>query len=378
MPQIRLHPVRSRSELRQFVRFPFTLYKGNPYWAPPLIRDEMTTLDPKSNPAFDESEALLLLAKRDGQIVGRIAGIINHFENEQLGRMHARFGWLDFVDDLEVSKALLDAVEQWACEKNICQLKGPEGFTNLDRAGMLTRGFDQPSTFITLYNHPYYPQHLKALGFEKEVDWVEYRIPVPQQIPEQLNRMAELVQQRYRLKSVRLRKKREMLKYKEAFADLLVDTYKALHDFVPFTERQIDWYIKQFMDVLEPDLICLLEDANKRPIAFGIAMPSLTKAAQKANGRLFPFGFIHFLRALKGRNEGVDLLLVGIRPEWRNKGLNALIFRDLLSRFIARGARWAESNPELEDNHNVQNMWRKYNPKLVKQRRIFIKDVQGK
>ncbi len=371
---LQIREVQSRSELRQFVRFPFGLYKDNPYWAPPLIADEMRTLSPEDNPAFDESEALLLLAQKDGRTVGRIAGIINHFENEQLGRMHARFGWLDFIDDRCVSKALLEAVEQWAREKNMRYLKGPEGFTNLDRAGMLTWGFDKPSTFITLYNYPYYPEHLEALGFEKEVDWVEYEIPVPKQIPEKINKLADLIQKRYDLQSIHLRKKKELKEYREAFADLLVDTYKELHDFVPFTPRQIEWYIDQFMDVLEPDLICLIKDAEERPIAFGIAMPSLTRAAQKARGRLFPFGFLHFLYALKFSKKA-DLLLVGIRPEWRNKGLNALIFREMLSRFIARGITSAESNPELEDNHRVQNMWRKYQPKLIKKRRIFIKGL---
>lgn len=372
---IEICPVKSRQDRKDFVRFPFELYKKNKFWAPPLMRDELRALNPSINPAFDESEATLLLAKKNGQIVGRIAGIINHFENDQMGRLHARFGWIDFIDDQKVSSALLHAIEDWARQKGMKYLKGPEGFTNLDRAGMLTWGFDKPSTFITIYNYPYYPEHIEALDYETEVNWVEYEIPVPQQIPEQLDRMAKLIQKRYNLESVRLRKKKELLEYREAFADLLVDSYKHLHDFVPFTDRQIAWYIEQFIDVLEPDLICLLKDAKKYPIAFGISMPSLTKAAQKAKGKLFPFGFFHFLKALKGYNERVDLLLIGIRPEWRNKGLNALIFREMLERFIARGMRWAESNPELEDNHNVQNMWKKYNPQLIKKRKIYIKKL---
>ncbi len=372
---IEILPVESPKDRKAFVRFPFDLYKDNKYWAPPLMRDELRALDPGVNPAFDESEAILLLAKKGGRVAGRVVGIINHYENEQMGRLHARFGWLDFVDDLRVSKALLESVENWARERKMKFLKGPEGFTNLDRAGMLVWGFDKPSTLITIYNYPYYPEHLEALGYQGEANWVEYEIPVPQTIPDQLNRMADLIQKRYELESVRLRKKREMLQYRRAFSDLMIDTYKDLHDFVPFTDRQITWYIEQFMDVLVPDLICLIKDKNEKPIAFGIAMPSLTKAAQKAKGRLFPFGFIHFLRALKGHNERVDLLLIGIRPEWRNKGLNALIFRELLSRFIARGARWAESNPELENNHRVQNLWKKYNPTLIKRRRVYVKEL---
>lgn len=373
---IEIKEVQSTEELKRFVLFGNELYKSNPYHVPVLIKDEMETLDRDINPAFEFCESIYFLAYRDGQIVGRIAGIINHRANEAWNQQHARFGFVDFINDNEVVDALFDAVSRWAKNKGMDMLHGPMGFTDMDKEGMLVEGFDHMSTMITIYNYAYYPKQLERIGFIKDQDWKEYLITIPDSIPEKHVRIARLVEQKYGISVLKIKKSKDLVPYGPVVFDLINKCYANLYGFSQLSDRQIEYYSKMYMPLLRPDFVTLIKrEADHKIIGFGVALPNLSNALRKANGKLYPLGFIPLLRALKGRPQVIDLYLMGVLPEYQNRGVNALIFNDLIPYFRNSGAKYAESNPELETNMSVQLQWNYFERKHHKTRRAYIKPL---
>ncbi len=374
---ITIKEIVGKSDLKKFVKFPIDLYKGNDCFVPPLIADDMGTLNAKSNPAFEFCESVCYMAYRDGKPVGRIAGIINKQVNEKSGEKDARFGFVDFIDDPKVSKALFDAVEKWARAKGMTSIHGPLGFTDMDAEGMLIEGFDQLGTMATIYNYPYYPKHMEAMGYEKAVDWVEYKIMIPEGIPEKHQRISDIVQRKYNLKVLKFKSAKEIMKgnYGQRIFELINAAYADLFGYSTLTQKQIDYYVNMYIPLLRLENVTAVVDENNDLIAVGIAIPSLARALQKAKGKLFPFGFIPLLKALKGKNNVVDLLLVAVRPDYQSKGVNALLFSDLIPIFNQNGYEYAESNPELELNEKVQSQWQYFERQQHKRRRAFAKKL---
>ena len=366
----------TRASLRRFVGFETDLYAGNAYYVPPLVLDDVNTLSPSKNPAFDFCEAVYFMAYRDGRPAGRVAGIINSRLNERHRQKTARFGWLAFEDDPEVSAALMAAVEEWARAKGMKRIIGPLGFTDLDREGLLIEGFDELSTMATNYNAPYYRPHLEGLGYKKDSDWVEFLMEVPEKIPEKYDRIADIVKRKYNLRVLKFTSRREIKeRYGRALFELINEAYDSLYEYCPLTPRQIDHYIGQYLDLLNLNLVTLIVDADDTLVGVGISMPSMSRALQKSRGRLFPFGWIHLLQGLKGRNDRVDLLLVAVKPQYQNKGVNALLFQDLIPQYNRLGYRYAESNPEMETNAKVQNQWDYFNHRQHRRRRSYAKQL---
>ena len=367
----------SRGVLKKFVNFGIDLYKDNKYYVPSLVMDEINTLTPAKNPAFDFCESAYFMAYRDGKPVGRIAGIINNAVNQKTGEKSVRFGFVDFIDDREVSAALFDAVEKWGKENGMNQIVGPLGFTDMDPEGMLIEGFDKEGTMATIYNYPYYQQHIEALGFEKDIDWIEFRMAVPDAIPERNARISDIIKRKYELDTPKYTNAKKLVKdYGQEIFKLINEAYKDLYGYSPLTPRQIDHYINMYIPVLRLDNVSLIVDKDKNLIGVGIAMPSLSKALIKSRGRLFPFGWTHLLKALKCQNDVVDLLLVAIKPEYQSKGVNALLFTDLIPYFIKNGYKYAESNPELEVNQRVQSQWQYFDTEQHKRRRAYKKAIK--
>ncbi|PIS30387.1 MAG: hypothetical protein COT43_01900 [Candidatus Marinimicrobia bacterium CG08_land_8_20_14_0_20_45_22] len=371
---IEIREVKTRQELKKFIRFPHSIYKGNAYWVPGLDFDEMNTLSRNKNPAFEVCEARYWLAYKDGKIAGRIAGILNHAYIEKWKNRYIRFGWIDFIDDEEVSKALLQAVENWAKEIGMTAVHGPLGFTDLDYEGMLVEGFDKLGTMATIYNHPYYPVHLEKLGYRKDVDWVEYESSVPTEIPARIEEIAANVREKLNLRTLKVKKAKELLPYAPRIFEVVDASYSGLYGTVPLTKKQVEAYTKQYFGFIRPDFVSVVVDGNDRVIGFGITMPSLSKALQKSRGKLFPFGFIHLLRALK-KNDMADMYLIGILPEYQGKGVNALILCEIGKTFIQNGIVHVETNPELEQNLKVQAQWKFFDTRQHKRRRVFIKQI---
>ena len=366
----------TRSNLKKFVEFQIDLYKGNPYFVPPLVSDEIATLDSKVNPAFDHCESAYFMAYRDGKPVGRIAAMINKQVNEKENSRQARFGFVDFIDDAEVSKALFDTAEQWAKEKGMDNIVGPLGFTDLDNEGMLINGFEELGTMATIYNYPYYPQHIERLGYEKEVDWHEFLIEVPEQIPDKHKRIAEIVKKKFNLRVVKFTSRKALKEqYGQALFELINEAYDNLYGYSRLTKRQIDYYIKIYLGMLNLDLVTLIVDGDDQLVGVGISIQSMSRALQKSKGKMFPFGWWHLLKGLKGKNDRVDLLLVAVKPQYMGKGVNALLFTDLIPAYNKYGFKWAESNPELESNAAVQNQWEAFPYRQHRNRRAFIKKI---
>lgn len=364
----------TRSNLKKFVEFQIDLYKGNPYFVPPLVSDEIATLDSKVNPAFDHCESAYFMAYRDGKAVGRIAAMINKQVNEKENSRQARFGFVDFIDDAEVSKALFDAAEKWAKEKGMDNIVGPLGFTDLDNEGMLINGFEELSTMATIYNYPYYPAHVERLGYEKEVDWHEFLIEIPEQIPDKHKRIAEIVKKKFNLRVVKFTSRKALKEqYGQALFELINEAYDNLYGYSRLTKRQIDYYIKIYLSMLNLDLVTLIVDGEDQLVGVGISIQSMSRALQKSKGKMFPFGWWHLLKGLKGKNDRVDLLLVAVKPQYMGKGVNALLFTDLIPAYNKYGFKWAESNPELESNAAVQNQWEAFPYRQHRNRRAFIK-----
>lgn len=382
MSAIEIRKVESRSDLRTFIEFHYDLYEGNEYDAPNLYTDEVNTLRKDRNAAFDFCEAEYFIAYKDGKVAGRVAAIINNRANEKWQRKAVRFGWIDFVDDIEVSKALFKAVEDYGRSMGMTEMIGPLGFTDMDPEGMLTMGFDQLGTMATIYNYDYYPKHMERLGgFEKDNDYVEFKLFVPKTVPEKYAKVASLIEKRYNLHVKKLTK-REIFEegYGRRIFEIINETFAGLYGYSELTDKQIEQYIGMYFPMADLDLITLIEDwnADKKIVGVGITLPSLAKALQKCRrGRLTPFGWWHILRALKfGHTKIVDLLLVGILPEYRAKGANSLLFADLIPRYVERGYEWGETHVEMEANDKVQSQWQYLDCENHKRRRCYIKEIK--
>jgi len=380
MASITVKKVRDRRDLERFVDFHYDLYKGSEYDAPTLFSDDMNTLDKTKNAAFEFCEAEYFMAfSENGRMAGRVAAIINHRANKRWGRECVRFGWIDFVDDREVSAALLKAVEDYGRSKGMKEVIGPLGFTDMDPEGMLIEGFDQLGTMPTIYNYEYYPRHIEALGdYEKDNDYVEFKMMVPDEVPPKLAKLADMIQKRYNLHVKKLTTK-DVFEggYGQRIFKLINTCFKDLYGYSELSERQIEQYINMYLRFLDLSLVSVIEDwnAEKKLVAVGITIPSLSRAMQKCRrGRLFPFGWWHVIRALKfHKTEGVDLLLLGVLPEYRPKGAHALMFSDLIPRYQAYGFKWGESQVEMETNEKVQGQWQYFETHLHKRRRCYRK-----
>ena len=371
---IKIEEVTTQKQLGIFIKFPFSIYKGNPYWTPPLLMDEKNTLDWKKNPAFEVAQARYWLAYKDEKVAGRIAGIYNSKSNEKWGQHNVRFGWVDFIDDREVSKALFDTVENWARELGMSAVHGPLGFTDLDPEGMLIEGFDELSTLALIYNHPYYPEHLAEMGYVKDTDWLEYEIQVPNPPQEKIAKAAEMILKRFNLRKLELNKKKDLLNYTRELFDLIDSEYSHLYGTVPLSDKQKQAYIDQYFGFVSPDLVPIILDENNKMVAFAIVMPSLSKALQKSHGKIFPVGWIHFLKALKTNTLG-DLYLIAVRSDYRGKGINAAIMHSVNVALNKHGITRVETNANLEDNINVQAQWKYFEHRQHKRRRCFIKHL---
>jgi hypothetical protein len=367
--------VTTKKELRDFVHFPNALYKDNPYYVPQIESMDRDTLTPSKNHAFEVCEGKYWLAyDANGKIVGRVAGIINHRYNEKVGEKICRFGWIDFVDDRDVSDALMHTVETYARENGMNVMNGPIGFLEFDAAGVLVEGFDQLPTAYGKYNAPYYEKHLLDLGYAKDVDFVEYRILVPEVIPERYARMANIVSTKLNLHQAPLSCRKDVDKYLDGVFRCLNSAYSKLHGFSELSSGQCDDLKKQFLANINVDYVSIILDENEQVVGFGVALPSLSKAMQKANGSMFPFGWYHLLKALT-KNDTIDLLLIAIDDKYKNKGVNAMIFDKFAQGITKNGIKYIESTRELEDNTNVQNLWHYLEHHLTKRARAYIKQI---
>ena len=374
---IQIRKVSNRKELKVFARFGNKLYKGNKYYVPSMPMDDMNTLDPEKNGAFEFSEAELYLAYKDGEVAGRVAAIINHKANEAWKVKQVRFGWIDFIDDLEVSAALLDAVAAFGKSRGMDQIVGPLGFTDFDPEGMLVEGFDRLSTMALIYNYPYYPEHMKKHGYVKETGWVEYRITLPEVMPENHIRFSEIIKERYGLK-VRKLSRRQIRKedYGRKLFKLINETYCVLYGYSLLSDRQIEQYVDLYLSLVDTDMLTFVEDKNGDLIGAGISIPSLSEALQKCNGEIFPFGWWHLLKTMFFKKpDTLDLLLIGVRPDYQSKGVNSLIFCDLFQNYKRLGFKYAETNANLETNAKVQAMWHPFEKELHKRRWVFGKEI---
>ncbi|WP_100076704.1 GNAT family N-acetyltransferase [Chryseobacterium camelliae] len=370
MSKVSVVEVKTADQLKKFVHFPMDLYKDNPYYVPSFINDEINIWNAAENPALAYSEARQFLAYRDNSIVGRIAVIINHKEEKELGIRKVRFGWIDFIDDEEVSAALIHTATDYAREKGIDTIEGPMGFTNLDKAGMLTMGFDRLATMIGIYNHDYYPKHLEKLGLTKEKEWVEFELIFPEVLPEKIVKFNELIAQKYKLKVLRFKNKEEIIRYVDPMFDLLDETYKHLSTYTPISDEQRKTYKEKYFKLIDKDFIVCIADAQDNLVSFAITMPSYSKALQKSKGRLLPFGWWHFLRAGK-KNDRANFYLIGIHPDYQRRGVTSMIFKEIFDTFKKKGVRFLETNPELEENKSIQVLWQDYNPVNHKRRRTY-------
>ncbi len=371
---ITIKEVKTKGDLTSFVKFPFELYKNSPYFVPPIIKEELQVLQPATNPAFKNAEAKFFLAYKNNKIVGRISGIINHLEINDLKKSKVRFGWFDVIDDIEVTKALLEKVITYGKQHQLAYIEGPVGFSNMDKAGLLIKGFDELNSMITWYNHPYYSEHLKSLGFENAATWVEYKIKVPEQIHPKVLKFSHIIKERYQLKLIKFSKSKEILPFVDAMFDLLNKTYSSLQTFVPIQQYQIEHYKEKYIPYINPDYITCITDATGKLIAFSIVMPSFSKALKKANGKMYPFGFLHLLKAQR-KNDTAAFYLIGVDPDYQNKGVTALIFKEMNETFLRNGIKKVETNPELEENKAIQALWTDYDHVQHKRRRTYKKSL---
>jgi GNAT superfamily N-acetyltransferase len=371
---IHLKEVTTPRKLKQFIEFPLKLYRNDPYYVPAMASDEKNTLDPDKNPAFEYCEARYWLAYKNNRLVGRIAGIINPKHNEKWDLPYIRFGWLDFEDDPEISAALLGAVEAWGREKGLKAIHGPLGFTDLDREALLVEGFDEVATLATIYNYPYYPEHLDRLGYRKDKDWVEYELTMPEALDERIARAAQIVLKRNNLHLLQVKSKRGLLPYVSQLFGLINDEYNHLYGFSPLSPGQIEHYTKAYFGFAHPDFVPVVLDENDQMVAFGVTFPSLSRALQKSRGKLFPFGWARILYSLS-HNDRADLYLIAVRKKYQGLGVNMVLMNQVWESFKRRGIKKIESNPELEDNLNVQSQWKTIEKRQHKRRRCYIKDM---
>ena len=377
---VTIKKVSTKRDLKRFIRFNYELYKHNPYSVPDLYDDMLNTFNKQKNAAFEFCEAEYFLAYKDGKLAGRVAAIINRRANETWQKKEVRFGWIDFIDDTEVSEALIRTVEQWGKERGMTHIQGPLGFTDMDAEGMLIEGFDQLGTMATIYNYPYYPAHMERLGFRKDADWVEFKIYIPDAIPDKHRRISDLIQRKYNLQIKKYTSGKKIAQdYGQAIFELVNEAYQPLYGYSSLTQRQIDQYVKMYLPILDLRMVTLITDADDQLVAVGISMPSLARALQQSHGRLLPFGWFYLLKALffKRRSHILDLLLVAVKPEYQNKGVNALLFSDLIPVYQQLGFEYAESNPELELNGKVQAQWDYFKTEQHKRRRAFVKEIDN-
>ncbi|MBR7166591.1 MAG: N-acetyltransferase [Bacteroidaceae bacterium] len=369
--------VTTKKQLKQFIRFNCELYKGNPYFVPDLYEDMIGTLRKDRNAAFEFCEADYFLAMQEDKIVGRVAAIINHRANEKWNRKAVRFGWIDFVDDAEVSEALLATVEKWGKERGMTEIQGPLGFTDFDPEGMLVEGFDRVSTMATIYNYPYYPQHMEHHGYTKDVDWIEFLFKVPKQNWEKAERLSAIIARRNKLHAVECTSRSHLAKkYGKALFELVNECYSPLYGFSPLSDAQIAQFIKMYLPLIDLRLVSLIADEEENLVGIGVSLTSFAEALQKSGGRLFPFGWIHFIKPLLNKHpKRLDFLLMAIKPEYQGKGVNAMIINDLLPRYIEMGVADIESNPELELNEKIQSQWDAFEKEQHKRRRAYKKEL---
>ncbi|MFX0558017.1 GTP cyclohydrolase [Maribacter sp. CXY002] len=371
---VSIKSISSKEDLKKFVTFPFSLYKGSKYWVPPIIKDEMETFDKTKNPVFKDAEAWFFLAYKDNEIVGRVAAIINRLEvnHQQVNKM--RFGWFDFIDDKNVSTALLQKVAEIGNDNQLEYMEGPVGFSNLDKVGVLVEGFDHIGTMITWYNHPYYKNHYEALGFVKEKEYMENKFPAANADPKLFTKLNDLIKRRYGLIEVNFNSTKEVMPMADEMFDLFNETYANLSSFVPITPIQKEYFKKKYISFINPEYIKFIKDKNDKLIAFAIVMPSFSEALQKAKGKLFPFGIYHLLKAKKNSKD-VIFYLIGIHPEYQNKGVTAIIFNEYYKTFKEKGIQMCYRTPELEENIAIKQMWKHFDPVIYKRRRTYKKNL---
>ena len=374
--RIDIKKVSTKRDYQTFVDFPFVLYKDNPFWVPPLVKDEIETLDPKLNPVYQNATASLFLAYKNGEVVGRVAAIINWIEVKEIKKNKVRFGWFDFIDDINVSKTLLEAVIEFGKNLKMETIEGPVGFSNLDKAGLLIEGFNEPNTIITLYNFPYYSKHLEKLGFNVAAKWVEYEIKIDdfESSPERVKRFSKLIMDKYELTLLNFKKRKDIIPYVDQMFELLDKTYNQLQTYVPIQDYQIENYKKRFLKFVNPDYIKCIIDKEGKLICFSITMPSFTEALKKINGKITILNTYYLLKAMR-KNNRASFYLIGVHPDYQNKGITAIIFNEMQKLFNKKQIISVETNPELEENTAIQKLWKNYEHRLHKRRATFNKSI---
>ena len=377
MEKIEIREIKTSCGLRKFIQFANDLYADCPYYCPPLLFDELNCFNPKRNPALEVCEYQLWMAFRDGKAVGRIAGIINRKANEKWGYKRVRFGWFDFIDDLEVSKALLDTVVAWGKEHGMTELNGPVGFTDFDHEGLMLEGYEYLAPMASLYNYPYYVKHVEAYDLTKEADWLEFQVYPPQGCPERLDRIAEIVKQRSHVRVDKVKNSRELVrKYGIQYMDVIDEAYQKLYNFQPMTDAQKNYYKNMYFPILNFDFVTLVVNDKDEIVGVGLGMPDISKALRKCGGRLFPFGWYHILKALKAKQiEVFNLLLIAVRPDYQNTGVNAIFFQDQIPRMNKYGIKVLETTGILETNTKNISNFTQFDHKQHKRRRAYIKQI---
>ena len=374
---VEIRQIETKRELKQFIQFANDLYADCPYYCPPLLFDELNCFDPEKNPALEVCEFQLWMAYREDKPVGRVAGIINRRANEKWGFKHVRFGWFDFIDDIEVSKALLDTVAAWGKARGMDALNGPVGFTDFDHEGLLLEGYDYPAVMASLYNYPYYVKHVEAYGLTKEADWIELQVFPPKQTPERIERLAEMVKQRYHVKIVKVKNSRELVKrFGIEYMDVIDAAYQKLYNFQPMTDKQKNYYKDMYFQFLNFDFVTLVVNENEELVGVGLGMPDIAPALRKSGGKLFPFGWYHLLKALKAKKmERFSFLLIAVRPDYQDKGINALFLQDQIPIINQYGIKTLETTSMLETNTKVLSFFMQFDHKQHKRHRAYIKPL---
>ena len=373
---ITLKKIASKKEMKAFVLFPFSLYKNNKYWVPPIIKDEIDNFDPTKNPVFENADAQFFVAMRNNKIVGRVIAIINWFEVEKQQIKKMRFGWFDVIDDIEVSKALLNKVKEIGLENHLKYIEGPVGFNNLDKTGVLTEGFDHLGTMITWYNHPYYKDHLVQLGFVKEKEYLENKFKFKNVDGVYFDRISNILKRRFKLKALDFTKTKDIMPYVDEMFEVFDASYSKLSTFVPISDSQIAFFKKKYISFINPEYIKFVVDKDDKLVAFAIVMPSFSEALQKARGKLFPFGLLHLLKARK-KAKDVTFYLIGVHPDYQNKGVHAIIFDQYTKTFKPLGIDNCIRTPELEDNQAINKLWENFKPVTHKRRRTYKLDINA-
>lgn len=372
---ITIKEVITKRDYNRFIKFPDKLYKGNPYRATLLHKYERLILKKESNPAFEHCDAKYWMALNDGEVVGRIAAIINWKQEKEDGKQCGRFGWLDFIDDKDVVDSLFKVAEDWLRSKGVQIVQGPLGFSDMDLEGMLVEGFEELGTQAVLYNAPYYMQHVENAGYVKDVDWLQKEIKIPTEVPERLKRFSKLIAEKHNLRILKVKKSKELRPYAKDMFHTLNEAFSHLYGFVPLTDKQIEHFLNHYFDLIRHEFVCFVLNDKDEVVGFGIAMPSITKALIKAKGKLFPFGFIHILKALYGKNEVMDMYLNGVRPDYQGKGVHAIYYAELMQSFIDHGIKIAISNPQLEHNTRALQLWKHYEHRTHIRRRSYRKEL---